>query len=65
MLLFHSYYIYGTWRSKEVEGLKSSYRGKLREGRGESHTRSKEEGQFFWGSWPLSYFSIMSLSCNF
>ena len=50
MLLFHSCYICGTWRSKEVEALKSSYRGKLREGTGESHTRSKEEGQFLWGS---------------
>ena len=28
MLLCHSCYIYGTWRSKEEGGLKSSYGGK-------------------------------------
>ena len=27
MLSCHSYYIYGTWRSKNVGGLKSSYGG--------------------------------------
>ena len=36
MLPCHSYYIYGTWTSKEVGGLKSSYGGKLN-GRGKSH----------------------------
>ena len=33
MLLCHSCYIYGTWKSKDGGGLKSSYRGKL-EGKG-------------------------------
>ena len=28
--MYHSCFIYGTWRSKEVGGLKSSYGGKLR-----------------------------------
>ena len=34
MLPCHSCYIYGTWRNKEVGGLKLSYGGKLK---GESH----------------------------
>ena len=33
MLLCHSCYIYGTWKSKDGGGLKSSYGGKL-EGKG-------------------------------
>ena len=32
MLPSHNCYIYGTWRSKEVGGLNSSYGGKLKEG---------------------------------
>ena len=32
MLPCHSCYIYGTWRGKEVGGLKSMYGGKLRRG---------------------------------
>ena len=47
--MYHSCFIYGTWRSKEVGGLKSSYGGKLREGR-EPHTKSEREGLFLWGS---------------
>ena len=41
MLRFHSYYNCGTWRSKEVGGLKLSYRGK-----GVSH---KQE-ELLWGA---------------
>ena len=42
MLPCHNSYIYGTWKSKEVGDLKSSYREKLKEG---SH-KVKEGGQF-------------------
>ena len=41
MLPFHGCYVCGIWGSKEVGGLKSSYREK-----GKSH----KEGEFLWGS---------------
>ena len=40
MLPYNTCYIYGTWRSKEVGGLNSSYGGKLK---GEA-TKSKGGG---------------------
>ena len=43
MLPCHNCYIYGIWRSKEVKGLKSSYRGK-----GKSHKGG--EGDFYEGA---------------
>ena len=52
MLPCHSCYIYGTWRSKEVGGLNSSYGGKLK---GEA-TKSKGRGALFIGELtPLRY----------
>ena len=46
MLPCHSCYIYGTWRSKEVGGLKSPYGEKLK---GESHKAKGGEGTFYGG----------------
>ena len=46
MLPCHSCYIYGTWRSKEVGSLKSSYGGKLKGG---SKHKVKRGRAFFMG----------------
>ena len=44
MLPCHGYYIYGTWRRKEVRGLKLWYGGKLK---GEKSQRAR--GSNFYG----------------
>ena len=49
MLPCHSGSIYGTWRRKNVGGLKSSYGGKEKGGGGASH----KEGVFLWGPHPI------------
>ena len=49
MLPCHSYYVYGTWRNKEVGGLNSLYGGKLKGG---SH-KVKGRGPRFMGELTL------------
>ena len=41
----HSYYIYATWRSKEVGGCGGKYGGKLKRG-----NHKVKGGHFLWGS---------------
>ena len=63
MLPCHGYYIYGTWRRKEVRGLKLWYGGKLK---GEKSQRA-EQGAIFMGDWgnltpQLVYLNYLPIS---
>ena len=49
MLPCHICYIYGTWSSKEVEGFKLPYGGKIKGLEKTTQSKSEGEGSTFYG----------------